>query len=141
MMSVSTEVQVQEVHFVVDSGAVETVLPSNMLSHTALRKGQKFGSVYNGLEGSTVTNLGERTLTGSVGGQVSRITAQVCGITKPLYSVAQAVRAGFEVTLGRDGGGMRHRTSGRWYPFTMRNGMYEMTMSVSPGFSRPGQST
>ena len=78
--------------------------------------------------------------TGTVGTKAARITAQVCGVSKPLYSVAQAVKAGFDVTFSQKGSGMKHRESGLVYPFVLRNGMYELTMDVTSGFARPGMS-
>eukprot|EP00812_Abedinium_dasypus_P011555 NODE_5110_length_612_cov_1.202873.p2 GENE.NODE_5110_length_612_cov_1.202873~~NODE_5110_length_612_cov_1.202873.p2 ORF type:complete len:105 (+),score=19.44 NODE_5110_length_612_cov_1.202873:182-496(+) len=61
LMNASTEEQAQCIHFIVDSGAAETVVPSNTMGHITTNKGQKFGTVYKGIEGSTVTNVGEKT--------------------------------------------------------------------------------
>ncbi len=47
---------------------------------------------------------------------------------------------GFDVTFSQCGSGMRHHVSGRWYPSELRNGMYELTMHLHPGFTRPGAS-
>ena len=96
--------------------------------------------MYKGIEVSRVENQGERTLLGDVGRDPVSINAQVCNVTKPLYSVAQAVKVGYDVTFSQDGSGMRHRFSGRKYPFTLRNGMYELTTHLGSGFTRPGAS-
>ena len=61
-------------------------------------------------------------------------------MTKPLYSGAQAVKAGYDGTFTQEGGGMTHRCTGKKVPFTLRNGMYELTMDVKKGFTRPGTS-
>ena len=77
-------------------------------------------------------------LRGAVGRNPVSITAQVCNVTKPLYSVAQAVRAGYDVTFTKEGGGMRHRLTGKRFELALRNGMYGLTMNLGSGFSRPG---
>ena len=140
LMSASAEEKVEEVNFIVDSGAAETVIPRSTAGHVAAMKGLKFGTQYKGIDGSKVENQGEKTLRGSVGRNAVSITAQVCNVTKPLYSVAQAVMAGHDVTFTREGGGMTHRRTGRWFQFTLRNGMYELIMQLSPGFTRLGAS-
>ena len=140
LMSASTEEKVEQVNFIVDSGAAETVIPKSTAGYVAATKGPKFGTVYKGIEGSKVENQGERTLRGSVGRNAASITAQVCNVTKPLYSVAQAVKAGYDVTFTQEGGGMTHRSTGKKFPFALRNGMYELVMQLSPGFTRLGAS-
>jgi hypothetical protein len=123
LMNASTEKRTEEVNFIVDSGAAETVIPQDTARHVTATKGAKFGTVYKGIEGSKVENQGERTLHGSVGRNAASITAQVCSVTKPLYSVAQAVKAGYDVTFTKEGGGMMHRSSGKRFAFVLRNGM------------------
>ena len=83
-------------------------------------------------------NQAERILRGAAGRNPVSITAQVCSVTKQLHSVAQAVRAGYDVTFTKEGGGMRHRRSGKRFAFELRNGMYELTMHLGSGFTRPG---
>ena len=62
-----------------------------------------------------------------------------CGTTS-FEPIETAMKAGLDVTFSQNGSGMRYRVSGSRYPFTLRNGMYELTMSLSPGFTRPGAS-
>ena len=97
-----------------------------------------FGTVYKGIESTKVENQGERRLRGSMGRNAASITAQVCNVTKPFYSVAQAVRAGYDVTFTKEGGGMRHRNTGKQFNYTLWNGMYELIMQLGAGFTRPG---
>ena len=86
-----------------------------------------------------MVNQGERTLRGSVGSSAASITAQVCDATKPLYSEAP-VRAGYDVTFTKEGGGMIHPGTGKRFALVQRNGMYELSIQLSPGFTRPGMS-
>ena len=72
-----------------------------------------------------------------MGSHAANIVAQVCGVSKPLYSVAQAVKAGYDVKFSADGSGMKHRRTGKTFPFILRNGMYELTMQLGPGL--PGR--
>ena len=46
--------------------------------------------------------------------------------------------AGYDVTFTQEGGGMTHRDTGKKFTCVLRNGMYELTMQLSPGFTRPG---
>ena len=112
LLSATAEAWTQRVHFIVDSGAAETVIPESTLRHIPTTKSDKFGARYKGIEGIIVENIGEQTLHGNVDAQAARITAQVCHVSKPLYSVVQAVRAGHDVTFRQDGGNMRHRDTG-----------------------------
>ena len=48
------------------------------------------------------------------------------------------MKAGYDVRFMMEGGGMTHRTTGKRFTFAMRNGMYELTMQLGPGFTRLG---
>ena len=116
------------------TGAAETVAPSSRLGHIATNKGQKFGTVYKGIEGSTVTNVGEKALRGYVGRHVVKLTAQVCDVNKALLSVHKMVAAGNRVVFDKEGSYIEHTGSKEKLWMTEQGGMYMLRLWVKTGF-------
>ena len=128
----------QMIKFIVDSGAAETVIPKGILKQFPTSPGRSYGVKYRGADGSAVENEGEKLIRGTIGGLRRRITAQVCQVSKPLYSVRQAVQAGYDVTFSQTGSGMKHRVSGKQIPFKLKDGMYVLEFETQSGFTRQG---
>ena len=123
-----------------DPGSVDNVLHPKELPDNAVVNPNTTGEHFRGANGSVIENMGERTLHGSMGAQDVRLTAQVYSVTKPLYSVSMAVEAGYDVTFSQSGSGMTHCATGNFYPFSLRNGLYELTLNMESGFARLGTS-
>ena len=84
LLRAGAETRTSKIHFIVDSGAAETVIPGGTLEHIPTTRGNQFGARYKGIEGSVVENIGEQMIHGSVGAKAARIEAQVFGVSKPL---------------------------------------------------------
>ena len=97
----------EEVCLVVDSGASETVIGSDMVPSAQLRDGDasKRGVEYEMADGSRVANEGEKksTCISEENSQVG-ITAQVCDINKGLLSVKRMVDNDHKVVFEKAGG-------------------------------------
>ena len=93
------------IRFVLDSGAVKTIIPKNAIPGAKL-KSTGGGKSFRVANGKVIPNLGSTVVGGKVarnGNQV-KFTAQVADVTKPLASVDEMVEAGNLVVLHKDGG-------------------------------------
>ena len=85
---------------IVDSGAAESVLPTNWCPQAAIIKGPKYGAQYSAANGGKIKNEGERTVT-----MVTRdeqwcdFKFQVADIARPLASVDKLCEAGHSVVF------------------------------------------
>jgi hypothetical protein len=90
---------------IVDSGAVEHVLPERWLPSIQMEAspGSKAGKKYLSATGQEIPNLGQKALTGKTReGQTRGIIFQVAPVRKPLMSVAKMNEAGNDVNLRGD---------------------------------------
>ena len=93
------------IQFVLDSGAVKTIIPKNAIPGAKL-KSTGGGKSFRVANGKVIPNLGSTVVGGKIarnGNQV-KFTAQVADVTKPLASVDEMVGAGNLVVLHKDGG-------------------------------------
>ena len=96
----------QEIEMVVDSGATETVVGTDMLTHIATTEGDacRRGVQYEVASGELIDNLGEKKfVVHSEGGHKRGMTAQVCDVNKALLSVKRMVVAGNRVVFDPKG--------------------------------------
>jgi hypothetical protein len=87
---------------IVDSGAVEHVLPPSYLPRVKMTEspGSKTGKRYLSATGEAIPNLGQKALYGKTReGQPRNITFQIAPVRKPLISVAKMCEAGNDVNL------------------------------------------
>ena len=104
-----------KVSAIIDSGAVEHVLPPNCLPRVRMTEspGSKAGKRYLSATGEAIPNLGQKTLYGKTReGQPRNITFQVAPVRKPLISVAKMGDAGNDVNL-TDKPHIRNRLTGQ----------------------------
>ena len=91
----------ETVELAVDSGASETVIPDGLVKGTPVRPSAASlrGVEYEVANGMRIPNLGEQRLEGFTDGEglLRSVTAQVCGVNKPLMSVCRLVQAGHRV--------------------------------------------
>ena len=93
------------IRFVLDSGAVKTIVPKNAIPGAKL-KSTGAGKSFRVANGKEIPNLGSTVVDGKVArnGNPVKFTAQVADVTKPLASVDEMVEAGNLVVLHKDGG-------------------------------------
>ena len=87
---------------IVDSGAVEHVLPPTYLPRVKMVEspGSKTGKRYLSATGEAIMNLGQKSLFSKTReGQARNITFQVAPVRKPLLSVAKMCEAGNDIIL------------------------------------------
>ena len=87
---------------IVDSGAVEHVLPPTYLPRVKMVEspGSKAGKRYLSATGEAIMNLGQKSLFSKMReGQARNITFQVALVRKPLISVAKMCEAGNDIFL------------------------------------------
>ena len=77
----------QRLKFVLDSGAVKTIIPKDAVPGMRLDKSK--GGSFRVASGNVIPNLGSTRLdgTGTLNGSPMKISTQVAEITKPLASV------------------------------------------------------
>ena len=92
------------IKFVLDSGAVKTIVPKDAIPGMKLDKTK--GGSFRVASGDVIPNLGSTKLkgTGTLGGSPLQVGTQVAEITKPLASVDEMVSSGMMVIMHRSGG-------------------------------------
>ena len=92
------------IKFVLDSGAVKTIVPKDALPDMKLDK--RKGGSFRVASGEVLPNLGSTKLkgVGTLSGSPMTIGTQVAEITKPLASVDEMVANGMMVIMHRTGG-------------------------------------
>ena len=137
----------QEIDFMVDSGASDTVIPPNIDPNVELQQsmGSKMGVMYKAANGDEIPNLGEYTLKGQVATQwgwseEKAVIAQCANITQPLMSVSKLVKNGYQVVFSSQGSYIQNEHTGENIPVTKQNGTYHVKLYVknerAPGFIR-----
>jgi hypothetical protein len=104
-----------KVSAIVDSGAVEHVLPPSCLPRVRMTEspGSRAGKRYLSATGEAIPNLGQKVLYGKTReGQPRNITFQIAPVRKPLISVAKMCEAGNDVNL-TDKPHVRNRLTGQ----------------------------
>jgi hypothetical protein len=104
-----------KVSAIIDSGAVEHVLPPSFLPRVRMTEspGSKAGKRYLSATGEAIPNLGQKVLYGKTReGQPRNITFQIAPVRKPLISVAKMGDAGNDVNL-TDKPHIRNRVTGQ----------------------------
>ena len=98
--------------FVMDSGAVKTIIPPDALPKMDIKKTANTGKTFRVANGQEIPNLGETTITGvnATNGGRMKFTSQVASIVKPLASANEMVDAGNLILLHREGGAIKKLT-------------------------------
>ena len=127
----------EEVELAVDSGATETVIDANTLTHVKAVEGPAFkrGVKYEVANGVRIPNLGEKKFKGfTEEGTLKNITAQVCDVNKPLLSVSKVVAAGNRVVFDKDGSYIEDIITGDKVWLKNVGGMYMLKLWVKRDF-------
>ena len=126
----------------VDSGACDTVIPTEMCAHIPVAEGsrRKDNLEYEVANGETIKNEGERhCLLMTMGANTpKKIVFQVAGIHKALLSSSRSADAGFDTYLGLHGGNLIDTVTGELVPIIRRGNLYVMRcwIKADPGFPR-----
>ena len=133
IMAVTGEGEWELLEFAVDSGAMETVVPPDVLHCINLMQGaaNKRGVEYEVANGEKIQNLEEEKFVGtSEEGTERNMTAQVCDINKALLSVKRVVKAGNRVVFDEDGSYIEDKQTGEKMWMEENNGMYILKLWV-----------
>ena len=98
-----------------DSGAMITAMNKEECPNVPVEDSQakKMGVKYEVANGTLISNEGQKRLNGvTEDGATFGITAQICGVTKPLMSVDQVCGAGNQVIFDDDGSFIRNKHTG-----------------------------
>ena len=124
----------RELEVTVDSGACDTVLPTDECTEIALQESpqSKQGLEYEVANGDTIPNLGERRcIMMTQNSQVpKRIAFQVADVHKPLLSVTRAADMGYDCVLGKMGGWLQDSRSKERIPIERKGNLYVMKVWV-----------
>ena len=135
---------------VIDSGAAETVLPTDWFTGHELKETEESrgGQFYVCAGGKEIPNYGERTLTLSTldWSSVRNMTFQVTDVTKALGSVSKIVANGNKVVFDESGSFIENKRSRERLWMREDNGVYVLDVYVAPpdcheknvGFHRQG---
>jgi len=123
----------EEIEMAVDSGATETVLGEDDLESIEIKEGaaSRRGTEYEVANGVRIPNLGEkRFIAYTEEGSVRSITAQVCGVNKPLLSVRKVMAGGRRVVFDDDGSYIESKATGERTWLKESGGMFMLKMWV-----------
>ena len=128
----------EEVDFVVDSGASETVIGPHMVSSAEAREstGSRRGVKYEVANGVRIDNLGEKKFIATSEENISNnITAQICEVNKGLLSVNKLVQKGNRVVFDqmKNGGSyIEHTQTGENMHLLEKKGTYLLRIWTQP---------
>ena len=148
-ISLTSEVEWQEIEFTVDSGACDTVMPGEECPHIDVVSSEKSrkGFSYEVANGNEIANQGERRCIAMTENSRTpkRIDIQVAVVHKCLLSVAKCTDMGYDCVLGKEGGSLWDRITGEQIPIRRKGNLYVLRMWVkqvkeneSQGFQRRG---
>ena len=134
---------------VIDSGAAETVMPTDWFTGHELKETEESrgGQFYVCAGGKEIPNYGERTLTLSTldWSSIRNMTFQVTDVTKALGSVSKIVANGNKVVFDGSGSFIENKRSRERLWMREDNGVYVLDVYVAPpddydrkGFHRQG---
>ena len=140
---------------VVDSGAVESAMPVEVLPEIATEPspGSKQGKVYRCAGGTEIPNLGQKKFTLKTAEGQSRVSCwQVCPVRRPLLSVAQMNKVGNAVVLDDENPHIKHKRTGEITKLRKQGNVFVLDFwalaptakacqngGVAPVFGRPGR--
>ena len=126
----------------IDSGAADTILPSDWFTDHELQEsyGSRNGAYYLAASGTPIRNEGERSLAMvTAEGQMRKMLFQVAKTTKALGSVSKIVANGNSVTFDSSGSYIYNKTTGEYTALREENGVYLLDVCVAPAAWKPEQ--
>ena len=130
----------RKLQVVVDSGAAESVIPTQLLDDYPVTEGEaaKAGVKYTAADGGEVFNLGEQYVPfRTQEGHSAKVCFQVTDVRRPLLSVAALTAKGNTVNFGNFGGSIRSSNGKKVMNFRKQQGVYVLDMWIPP-FQRQG---
>ena len=134
-----------KVEAAVDSGAMDSVLPTSMFPKIPLQEseGSRKGGGFKVANGGRIPNRGQKVVKFKTGaGQSRKVLFQVSDVTRPLISVSKIKRAGNDVHLDSNPR-IVHKGSGEITPLIEKDGLHVLEMWVNirsgPVFAWQGQ--
>ena len=130
----------------VDSGAGESVCPTNLLPQEPLIQTKKVGTVYRAAGGQALTNKGEKKITFKSGDVLGSMSFQaIDSLQKPLASAARITEKGNQIVFNDAEGKsyIQNHATGKKVPLQKENGVYVMNveylseMEADQSFRRP----
>ena len=119
-----------EIEITVDTGACDTVMPTQMCSHISILENaySRVKFEYEVANGAGLRNHGERRclLMSENSTQAKKITLQCANVHKPLLSVSKVADLGYECVLNDKGGELRDVVTGDRIPLHRRGNLYVM---------------
>ena len=119
----------------VDSGAGVTVWPEGWDTDYPLEATAASLSntcYYPAGRGSSIKDLGNRSLRCKVAGREMGIRAHICEVRKPLLSVSESVDAGHRVVFDKPVSYIEHKATGVKTPLKRQNGVFTLALDVQP---------
>jgi len=130
---ISADGEWELIELAVDSGATESVIPSEALTSVPTVEGQasRRGVLYEVANGTQIPNEGEkRFIAVTEEGVEKKLVLQVCDVNQGLISASKLAAAGNRVMLDDDASYVENKTSGQRTWLKNRNGMYIMSLWV-----------
>ena len=123
----------EEIEFIVDSGASETVLHEEMLKSVVTKPSpaSRRGVEYEVANGVRIPNMGQKEFRAETEDGTQKIlTAQVCDVSKALLSVKKVVAAGNRVVFEPTQAYIENIQTGQKMAMKQEGGMYTLKMWV-----------
>ena len=125
-----------QIDVVMDSGAAESVAPSNIAPWIDIQEsaGSRAGRKYLSASGEVLKNLGEKNLEVVTNeGMKASTTFQIADVTRPLCSIARVCDKGNQVVFNSEGGYVEDAWGNRTY-FERQSNIYTMSFhALDPG--------
>ena len=125
--AVTEDPEWEEASLALDSGATETVIPPDILEDVEVRQG---GPYKRGGERRPDSQPGKAQVHGVTADEVSMksVVAQVCEVTRVLFSVEKVISAGNRVVFDEEGSYIQNKMSGEVTRIKEVGCMHELTM-------------
>ncbi len=129
-----------ELEMAVDSGATESVMPSNVMKHVPLSQNkEKAKTKYEVANGEILTNEGQKDMVVvTAQGKKKKLTMQVVNVNKPLLSVRRAIDGGNRIVFEKGWSYIENVSTGEKTWMEEKGGMFMLKVWV-PREGFPGQ--
>ena len=136
----------EKAEITVDSGAGESVCPTNLLPQEPLKHTTKVGTVYRAAGGQALTNKGEKTITFQSGEVLGSMSFQaIDSLQQPLAPAARITEKGNQIVFNDLEGKsyIQNHSTGKKVPLHKESGVHVMNveylseMEIDQSFRRP----
>jgi hypothetical protein len=119
----------------VDSGAGESVCPTDFFPDYETHETEKVGNLYRAAGGQELKNMGEKRPKLRIGGVPVSMTFQATShVRKPLAAASKITARGNRIVLDDEESlsYIENKTTGKKIPLKIQNGVYVMEVQVTP---------